>query len=73
MPNTLDYISFRLSQSSSENGRNTSATIHGISGTFVGKSEHQKYMVDIVAHALSSMGLDIDYERFTYTFPFHLS
>ena len=72
MANTIDYIKFRLSQSSSTNGQNTSAKVHGISGTLALDAEHQKYMVDIIAHALSHMGLDIDNEKFTYTFPFHL-
>lgn len=70
---TLDYISFRLSQSTSSDGQNTSAIVHGVSGTLTQDGDHQKYMVDIIAHALSKMAIDIDYERFTYTFPFHLA
>lgn len=68
----IDSISFRISQSTSNNGINTKATIHGVSGTLTQDDVFQKYMIDVIAHALSNTGLDIENERFTYTFPFHL-
>ena len=65
-------ISFKVSQSSSSNGNAVQATVHSIGGTMINSAPHQKYMVDIIAHALSKMGMDIENDRFTYTFPFRL-
>lgn len=66
-------ISFRISQSESDNGQAKSAIVHNISGTLTQNKVHQKYMAEIIAHALSTMGMDIENERFTYTFPFKLN
>ena len=70
----LDNIKFKISQSASNNnGHNTCTTIHCVSGTLTQNKVHQKYMAEIIAHALSTMGMDIENERFTYTFPFKLN
>ena len=68
----LDSISFRIRQDKSVDGQAKQTTVHNVGGTLTADGVHQKYMVDIIAHALSRMGMDIGNERFTYTFPFHL-
>lgn len=66
-------ISFKVIQSESSDGNTTSASVHNVSGTMTSNKVHQKYMAEIIAHALSTMGMDIENERFTYTFPFKLN
>lgn len=65
-------ISFKIGQCTTVNGRNKHATVYGVGGTLTGDPQHQKYMAEIIAHALSRMDINVDNERFTYTFPFHM-
>ncbi len=70
----IPYIKFRVSQSSlDQNGRLTQASVHALGGTFTENAAYQKYLVDILAHHLAGAALDVENQRFTFTFPFKLS
>lgn len=72
---TLQHIKFCISQGSlDQNGRFTQVSVHAIGGTLTEVAEYQKYMADIIAHALTiTDGLAIENQLFTYTFPFKLT
>ncbi len=71
----VSSISFRIGQSSLDsNGRYQQVSIHAVGGSLVNSPEHQKYMADIIAHALTiTNGIAIENQRFTYKFPFKLA
>jgi hypothetical protein len=71
---TPKYLKFRVSSSGvDENGKPTNATIHAVGGTLPENAAYQKYLTDILAHHLAGTPLDIENQRFTFTFPFKLS
>lgn len=71
---SVTSIKFRISQSQLDsNGRYKQASVHAIGGSLTEAPEYQKYMADIIAHALTiNGGIAIENERFTYKFPFKL-
>lgn len=75
MSNNLDYIKFRISQST----RNTDdtykmATVKQVESSLTDNKDYQYCIGDIIRHALArTKPTTIEEERFTYTFPFTLS
>ena len=70
----MDSIVFRISKSTLSDGRYTNASVHAVGGTLARVGEYQKYMVDIIAHALThTSGVLVDNEKFTYNFPFKMA
>lgn len=72
---SVTSIKFRISQSQLDyNGRYAQACVHAIGGSLTEVPEYQKYMADIIAHALTiTNGIAIENQRFTYKFPFKLA
>lgn len=71
----MEYIKFKISQSSTtENNGYEMAVVKGIESNIENdRLDYQYCMGDIIRHALSrATSVDVDDERFTYTFPFTL-
>ena len=74
MSNNLDYIKFRISESTiGSDDRYKMAKVHSVESSMLNDDDFQYCMGDIIRHALSRVKVVSDeVERFTYTFPFTL-